>query len=210
MRTSLKSSLIAILLLLLTSTAICQQLDLLQKEKTNTTWYIFADIPTIFYSSDQSFLETSFLQGYGGGVECLFNGRTAIGLDIYRDNVYINFHQLQLLEAYKGWKFTPTFKLYLDSYKKLSLNIGTQFLFHQETIKDEDGENSQKYWQNAIRLGAGYKMYLFKKKNFGTEVFIGTNLLLWGNSEPWTNALKDRGMIIEGTIFYKLAKNRRK
>ena len=98
----------------------------------------------------------------------------------------------------------------MDSYKKLSLNIGTQILLYQETINSEGEENSQDYWQNTIRLGAGYKMYLFKKKKLGTEVFIGSNLLMWGNSEPWTTALSRRGLIIEGTVFYKFTKNNRK
>ena len=187
----------------------CQQPSFLQKKNANTTWYIFADVPTLSYSPDKSYMECNIIQGFGGGFECLFNGRAAIGFDLYRDNFYVNFKQHQLSQIHKGWRLTPTFKLYLDSYKKLSFNIGTRLLFCQETINSEGEENCQKYWQNTIRLGAGYKMYLFKKKNFGTEVFIGSNLLMWGNSEPWTTALSTRGLIIEGTIFYKFNKNKR-
>lgn len=209
MRTISTSSLIAILLSLLNLTASGQKPIVFQKEKTNTTWYIFADIPSWGYSPDKSFMETNFLKGYGGGAECLFNGRTAVELDICRYNSWSNYNQHQISESYKAWIFTPTFKLYLDSYKKLSLNIGTRFLFCHETFKDKDGELNQRYWQNIIRLGAGYKMY-FTKKNLGMEVFIGTNLLLWGNSEPWTTALSARGMTTNATIFYKLSKNKRK
>ena len=203
-------SLIAILLSLLTSIATCQQPGFLQKEKDNTTWYIFADVPNLSYSPDKSYMECNIIQGFGGGFEYLFKGRAAIGFDLYRDNLYVNFKQHQLSQIRKGWRLTPTIKLYLDSYKKLSFNIGTQILLCQETLNSEGEENSQKHWQNTIRLGAGYKMYLFKKKNLGTEVFIGSNLLIWGNSEPWTTALSTRGLIIEGTVFYKLNKNKRK
>lgn len=204
------SILTAILLSLLGSTAICQQSDFLEKEKINTTWYIFADIPTLSFSADKSYMECNLIQGFGGGFECLFNGRAAIGFNLYHENLYINFKQNHFSQISKGWRLTPTFKLYLDSYKKLSLNIGTQILLYQETINSEGEENSQDYWQNTIRLGAGYKMYLFKKKKLGTEVFIGSNLLMWGNSEPWTTALSRRGLIIEGTVFYKFTKNNRK
>lgn len=155
-------------------------------------------------------MECNLIQGFGGGFECLFNGRAAIGFNLYHENLYINFKQNHFSQISKGWRLTPTFKLYLDSYKKLSLNIGTQILLYQETINSEGEENSQDYWQNTIRLGAGYKMYLFKKKKLGTEVFIGSNLLMWGNSEPWTTALSRRGLIIEGTVFYKFTKNNRK
>ncbi len=211
MRSTLStSSLIAILLSLLTSTAICQQSGIPQKEKINTTWYIFADVPTLSYSSDKSIMESHIFQGFGGGLECLLDGRTAISFDLYRDNFYLNYKLQQLSQIRKGWRLSPTFKLYLDSYKKLSLNIGTQILLCHETINSEGEENSQKYWQNTIRLGAGYKIYMLKKKNLGTEVFIGSNLLMWGNSEPWTTALSKRGLVIEGTVFYKLNKNKRK
>lgn len=209
MRTISTSSLIALLLSLLCSTATGQQPSVLQKEKTNTTWYIYAHIPYVFYSPDKSYLETNILKGYGGGAECLFYGRKAIELDIYRYNSWANQNQGQVLETCQSWSFTPTFKLYLDSYKKLSLNIGTRFLFCHETLKDKDGEIGQKYWQNTLMLGAGYKMY-FAKKNLGAEVFIGTNLLLWGNAETWTTALLGRGMTSKATIFYKLTKNKRK
>lgn len=210
MRTIPTPSLIAILLSLSTSTAMCQQSGFLQKENANTTWYIFADVPTLCYSPDKSYMECNLIQGFGGGFECLFNGRAAIGFNLYHENLYINFKQNHFSQISKGWRLTPTFKLYLDSYKKLSLNIGTQILLYQETINSEGEENSQDYWQNTIRLGAGYKMYLFKKKKLGTEVFIGSNLLMWGNSEPWTTALSRRGLIIEGTVFYKFTKNNRK
>lgn len=209
MRTISTSSLIALLLSLLTSTATGQQPGVFQKEKTNTTWYIYAHIPFWFYSPDKSYLETNILKGYGGGAECLFNGRTAIELDIYRYNSWSNYNQGQMSGTCQSWAFTPTFKLYLDSYKKLSLNIGTRFLFCHETHKDKDGEIGQKYWQNTLMLGAGYKMY-FTKKNLGAEMFIGTNLLLWGNAEPWTTALSMRGMTAKATIFYKLTKNKGK
>ena len=67
-------------------------IGVLQKEKTNTTWYIYAHIPYFFYSPDKSYLETNILKGYGGGAECLFNGRTAIELDIYRYNSWYNYN----------------------------------------------------------------------------------------------------------------------
>lgn len=198
------SSIASLLLqLLFSTTSICQESNILQTEKANATWYIFADLPTLSYSTDQSFLECNIIQGFGGGFECLFNGKFAIGIDLYRDKLFIKYNQYQLIQTRKGWRLTPTFKLYLDSYKKLSLNIGTQFLLCQESINNQSEINSQKYWQNTIRFCAGYKMYMFKKKNLGVEMFIGTNLLIWGNSEPWTSALSRRGMIVEGSLFYK-------
>ena len=148
-------------------------------------------------------MESSILQGYGIGIEFVMIGKVAVGLDVYRENIDVRYIQTQSFRTCKGLGFTPSFILYLNSGKKLYMGVGTKIRYVQESLGNIDEVKSQKYWQSSIRLGLGYKVYLFKNKRFGFDVFAGSNLILMGNSEPWTTALSKRGMFFDGSLFYK-------
>lgn len=169
----------------------------------NRVRYVFVDIPTIAYFGDKTFMETNIFQGYGLGFEYIVKDKVAVGLDIYRENINVRYIQTQLFRTCKGLNFTPSLKLYLSSDKKLYMGVGTKIRYVQESLENIDEVISQKYWQTSIRLGLGYKIYFFKNKRFGVDVFAGSNLILVGNSEPWTTALSKRGMFFDGSFFYK-------
>ncbi len=199
---SIKIIAIALALFLNMTYAFCQKSDTI-KQKSNNTWYVMADIPSLAISGDRSFMKCNFLQGYGFGFEYVINGKVAVGLDLYRERSDVRFVETHAFQICSGLQFKPSFKVYLDSYKKLYAGLGMGFRFCQESQGSDDELNSQRYWQSSLRLGFGYKVYMFKSRRFGLDSFVGTNLLLWSNSEPWTTALARRGMLFEFSLFYK-------
>lgn len=194
--------LIVITLVLNLFKAFCQESDIVMQKGENT-WFVKVDLPNLAISADKSYMECNVLQGYGVGFEYVMGDRIAVGCDIFRENSVVRIPQAHSYQMSSGIRFTPSFKLYLDSYRKLSVDIGTgiRFCHEAQNIAQEEKENS--YWQASLRFGAGYKMYLFKNRRFGVETSVGSNLILWGNSEPWTHALMRRGMYMEVGFFYK-------
>lgn len=199
---NMKKLTLALLLALNMTCAFCQKTDTI-RQKSNNTWYVMADIPSLAISGDRSYMKCNFLQGYGFGFEYVINGKVAVGLDLYRERPDVRFVETQAFQTCSGLQFKPSFKVYLDSYKKLYAGLGMGFRFCQESQGSDDELNSQRYWQSSLRLGFGYKVYVFKNRRFGLDSFVGSNLLLWGNSEPWTTALARRGIFFEFSLFYK-------
>ena len=193
---------VAIVLMTSMSLALGQTSDT-TRQTGNNTWFVRADIPSMVISGDQSYMQCNFLQGYGFGFECVINGKIAVGFDIYREISNVRFVETQLFQTCSGLKFKPSLKLYLDTYKKLYACAGMGFRFCKESLGSGDELMSQSYWQYSLRLGLGYKVYLFRNRRFGLDAFAGSNLLLWGNSEPWTTALSNRGLFFELSLFYK-------
>lgn len=195
--------LLIVALILNVFNAFCQESDTV-KQKGKNTWFVKVDLPNLAISADKSYMDCNVLQGYGVGFEYVMEDRIAVGCNIFRENSDVRFPSEQSYQMSRGIRFTPSFKLYLDSYRKLSVDIGTGIRFCHEAqgIAQEERENS--YWQASLRFGAGYKMYLFKNRRFGVEASVGSNLVLWGDSEPWTHALMGRGMYMEVGFFYKL------
>ena len=168
----------------------------------NNSVVVRIDQPSIMFSFAPNY-DVNFLPGYGFGAEYIFQDRVGFDLDVYRRNSDLKDFSNQSFETVKGMAFTPSFKFYLDPYSKLYVSLGTEISFINESKGNVDAVHSQQYWQDAIQFGAGYKMYLFKHRKFGLEAYIGSNLLLWSNSEPWTSALTNRGMETKVSLFYR-------
>ena len=165
--------------------------------------YVLLDCPSFAYSPDKDYLKTNFFQGGGFETEVLFKKRFGLCLDFFINNSHQDYYQGQTILNNKSLIFTPSLKLYIDSYAKLFVSIGSRLSFNDAKIEEGGSELSQRYWMNALRLGIGYKIYMFKKKRFGIELNIGSNLIIWGNPEEWTGALTNRGLYTNFSLFYK-------
>ena len=94
---NMKKLALAVLLTLNMTCAFCQKSDTI-KQKSNNTWYVMADIPSLAISGDRSYMKCNFLQGYGFGFEYVINGKIAhnptkqfVLLGVYSgEPVYIN------------------------------------------------------------------------------------------------------------------------
>ena len=166
------------------------------------TLFVMLKQPSLAFNTEPD-IDVNVLQKIGFGMEFLYCGKMGLGVNVSRHNSDILFLDTQSFKKRKGYSFCPSFKLYLDSYSKLYVNLGTNIGFYSESQGNEAATNNQEYWQTAVVFGAGYKMYLFKRRRLGVDLFVGSNLVLWGNSETWTDALLNRGMVTQMSFFYK-------
>ena len=165
-------------------------------------WYLHVSAPILSYSSDPNWMKTNFFQGYGLKAEYKSRNRLSYVFGVYRQNSDIKYVEQKRWHIRKSLGFKPVVRLYIDPYAKFFVSLGDEFKFCFEEKGEQNEVQSQRYWQNLIEIGVGYKIYLFKHKRFGIELFAGSNVVVLSNSELWTESLTNRGYKFDGSLFF--------
>lgn len=163
--------------------------------------YVSIDFPTFSFDTDKN-TKVNPLQGGGVAAELLFNNRMSLYLNasIFKKNYRIDDNY----QIGKAVNIEPMLRVYLDQYAKLFAGVGANIGFYEEILHTSTQDLQQRYVQGRLIVGFGYKMYMFKKKHFGVEAFMGGAMGLWSNSEDWTSALFRRGFVYRIAFFYKI------
>lgn len=194
---------ISVILLFFTSFSLYGQERTFFDNTDERKCYVHISCPNIFFTSDQSWLEGNLLQGYGAKVEYKGLSRLSCVFGFYHNYSNLKYPKENSWQIVKSLDFNPALRLYLDPYTKLFVSVGDKIRFCYEEKGSQTKVESMHYQQNIVDVGIGYKMYFLKKRRFGIEVYAGSNVIVWGNSESWTSALSNRGITADFSLFYK-------
>lgn len=94
----------------------------------------------------------------------------------------------------------------MDSNSKVYVDLGAVVNSCNDKIMENNVINEEKYVQNSISTGIGYKVYFFKNKSFGMDFFIGTKIFIWEkgrNDNYLRGTFLDDPFYFNGSVFYR-------
>lgn len=183
--------------------AFCQNTNSTEPNKTDGI-FIHLNIPTIVFSPIATY-DCNILQSYGLGLEYKFKGKFGLSFDFVRELQDFEYNTSYKRTIFSSFIYNPSLKYYVDSNSKFFVNLGAAIASCNDEITENNIVNEEKYMQNAITTGVGYKVYLSANKRFGGEIFLGTKILIWekGRNNYLRKTILDDAFNFKASIFYR-------
>ena len=184
----------------------CQNTELTVPQE-KSSFFIHLDIPTIAGSPITTY-DNNILQSYGLGIEYKFRNRFGLFFNFTRELNDFKYHNYDKRTTYNSFIYSPSLRYYVDSNNKFFINLGCVINSCNDKIIENNIINEEKYVQNAITTGIGYKAYFTEKKRLGMEFFISTKVFMWESErENYTrNTMLDDVLNFNISFFYRFLK----
>ena len=167
--------------------------------------FIHVNIPSLAYHPNNAY-DCNIIQSYGLGIEYKFKNRLALSFNFTRNIQDFDYNVLNKNITYNSFVYKPSLRYYLDSNSKVYVDLGAVVNSCNDKIMENNVINEEKFVQNAITTGIGYKVYFLKNKRLGMDFFISTKIFIWENGRD-DNYF--RGTFIydpfyfNGSVFYR-------
>lgn len=186
--------------------AFCQNSELTLPQE-NGGLYIHIDIPTLVGSPITTY-DNNILQRYGLGIEYKLKNKLGLFFNFTRELNDFKYHTSDKRITYSSFIYSPSLKYYVDSNSKFFINLGYVINSCNDKIVENNIINEEKYIQNAITTGIGYKAYFTEKKRLGMEFFIRTKVFMWESERNnyMRKTMLDDVLHFNVSIFYRFLK----
>ena len=163
--------------------------------------YVKIAVPGI--SSSPYVMKEDVLQ-LGGAIEYKF--RKKFGVNLEYDYRYRNYHNTlnESIRINSSHAIVPTFRYYMDEKSRFYLHVDAILAFCTYQASGVEYEiEPMEYWTNNIGFGLGYKVFLFKGKHFGLDLYVRQNLFVRNDSGLWGNNPITSHFDMGGWLFYR-------
>ena len=157
--------------------------------------FIHVNIPSLAYHPNNAY-DCNIIQSYGLGIEYKFKNRLALSFNFTRNIQDFDYNVLNKNITYNSFVYKPSLRYYLDSNSKVYVDLGAVVNSCNDKIMENNVINEEKFVQNAITTGIGYKVYFLKNKRitavkihikppFPKKVILGTRKSIKGHSKTF-------------------------
>lgn len=165
-------------------------------------FFIHVNIPTLFFSPIH---DNNILQSYGFGAEYKLKNKLSLSFNFTREINDSRNHVSDTRNTYSSFIYHPSLRYYIDSNFKFFVNLGVIINSCNDKVIENDVINEEKYMQNAITTGIGYKAYFSSKKRLGIEFLVDTKTFMWESKRNnyWRKTMIDNVLYFNISIFYR-------